>query len=66
MTGRKGRVVRSPAGSGRCAYELRAKPDSVEMDSLNGGCEREGLLTTCCLNVCISCSAFMRWEGGGG
>jgi hypothetical protein len=49
MTGRKGRVVReqlqrkgaaaaAAAGmmSQRVVYELRAKPDSSEMDSLNG------------------------------
>jgi hypothetical protein len=50
MTGRKGRVVREQlqrkgsgaAGGGaaalsqRVVYELRAKPDSSEMDSLNG------------------------------
>ncbi len=34
MTGRKGRVVKD--GRGRMVYELRAKPDSNEMDSLNG------------------------------
>lgn len=33
MTGRKGRVVRDNKGHGM--YELRAKPDSSEMDSLN-------------------------------
>lgn len=33
MTGRKGRVVRQGK---RFCYELRAKPDSSEMDSLNG------------------------------
>lgn len=33
MTGRKGRVVRDSKGHG--VYELRAKPDSSEMDSLN-------------------------------
>ena len=33
MTGRKGRVVRDSRGHGM--YELRAKPDSSEMDSLN-------------------------------
>lgn len=32
MTGRKGRIVRI---RGRGVYELRAKPESVEMDSLN-------------------------------
>jgi hypothetical protein len=32
--GRKGRVVRDR--SGRARYELRAKPESGEMDSLNG------------------------------
>lgn len=43
MTGRKGRVVREArrgggagGAAGRVAYELRAKPDSSEMDSLNG------------------------------
>lgn len=43
MTGRKGRVVREQRrgagaikGSGRVVYELRAKPDTNEMDSLNG------------------------------
>lgn len=35
MTGRKGRVVRDVAKRGRPVYELRAKPDSSEMDSLN-------------------------------
>lgn len=35
MTGRKGRVVKDARG--RMVYELRAKPDSNEMDSLNGG-----------------------------
>lgn len=33
MTGRKGRVVRDGRGHG--VYELRAKPDSADMDSLN-------------------------------
>ena len=33
MTGRKGRIVRNKAGHG--VFELRAKPDSAEMDSLN-------------------------------
>lgn len=33
MTGRKSRVVRD--GRGRLVYELRAKPESNEMDSLN-------------------------------
>ena len=33
MTGRKGRVIRDSKGHG--VYELRAKPDSSEMDSLN-------------------------------
>ena len=33
MTGRRGRVVRNRAGHG--VFELRAKPDSTEMDSLN-------------------------------
>jgi hypothetical protein len=38
MTGRKGRVVRHVSAGGRqqVVYELRAKPDSSEMDSLNG------------------------------
>eukprot|EP00878_Enallax_costatus_P032695 GHUV01035950.1.p1 GENE.GHUV01035950.1~~GHUV01035950.1.p1 ORF type:complete len:643 (+),score=180.98 GHUV01035950.1:954-2882(+) len=43
MTGRKGRVVREQRRvghiircTGRVVYELRAKPDSSEMDSLNG------------------------------
>ncbi|GIL61313.1 hypothetical protein Vafri_15702 [Volvox africanus] len=41
MTGRKGRVVRvassgsQPGSRPRLVYELRAKPDSCEMDSLN-------------------------------
>lgn len=34
MTGRRGRVVRDDYG--RAMYELRAKPDTAEMDSLNG------------------------------
>jgi hypothetical protein len=34
MTGRKGRVLRD--ANGRARYELRAKPDSNDMDSLNG------------------------------
>ena len=34
MTGRKGRVVRDARG--RPVYELRAAPESSEMDSLNG------------------------------
>jgi hypothetical protein len=33
MTGRRGRVVRDLRGQG--VFELRAKPDSSEMDSLN-------------------------------
>ncbi len=33
MTGRRGRVVADARGRG--IYELRAKPDSTEMDSLN-------------------------------
>lgn len=33
MTGRRGRVVRDSRGQGM--FELRAKPDSSEMDSLN-------------------------------
>ncbi|KAK9814268.1 hypothetical protein WJX72_003136 [[Myrmecia] bisecta] len=33
MTGRKGRIVRDSRGHG--VYQLRAKPDSTEMDSLN-------------------------------
>ena len=33
MTGRRGRVVADAKGRG--VYELRAKPDSTEMDSLN-------------------------------
>ena len=33
MTGRKGRVVRDARGQG--VFQLRAKPDSAEMDSLN-------------------------------
>lgn len=33
MTGRRGRVVGD--GKGRGVFELRAKPDSTEMDSLN-------------------------------
>jgi hypothetical protein len=38
MTGRKGRVVVQglPGGRQQVVYELRAKPDSAEMDSLNG------------------------------
>lgn len=51
MTGRRGRVVRDRVG--RTHYELRAKPDSADMDSLNGApfvlfagldCGRVGLL----------------------
>jgi C-terminal domain on Strawberry notch homologue len=46
MTGRKGRAVcerRAGGGggataAGRIVYELRAKPDSSDMDSLNGAC----------------------------
>jgi hypothetical protein len=39
MTGRKGRVVVQglPGGRQQVVYELRAKPDSAEMDSLNVG-----------------------------
>lgn len=33
MTGRRGRVVGDARGRG--VYQLRAKPDSTEMDSLN-------------------------------
>lgn len=33
MTGRRGRIVRDPAGRGM--YQLRARSDSSEMDSLN-------------------------------
>ena len=33
MTGRRARIVRGPAGRG--VFELRARPDTVEMDSLN-------------------------------
>jgi hypothetical protein len=36
MTGRRGRIVRDRHSSGRFVYELRAKPDSNDMDSLNG------------------------------
>ncbi len=36
MTGRKGRIVRGP--NNRLTYELRARPETSEMDSLNGGC----------------------------
>ncbi len=38
MTGRKGRIVRRvrPSGAFEYVYELRAVPDSAEMDSLNG------------------------------
>lgn len=55
MTGRKGRVVRHVSSGGRqqVMYELRAKPDSSEMDSLNGkwwcfptSCGRERWCTT--------------------
>lgn len=51
MTGRKGRVVRAVGLGAQCrtrlVYELRAKPDSCEMDSLNseaagGGGEGQG------------------------
>ena len=34
MTGRKGRVVRGARG--HLSYELRARPETTEMDSLNG------------------------------
>ena len=34
MTGRRGRVVRD--GAGRPVFELRAKPETADMDSLNG------------------------------
>jgi hypothetical protein len=62
MTGRKGRVVQeqlqrkgaagaAAAGlSPRVVYELRAKPDSSEMDSLNGEC-------LCRLLVCCAAHA---------
>jgi C-terminal domain on Strawberry notch homologue len=33
MTGRRGRIVRDPGGRG--VFQLRARPDSSEMDSLN-------------------------------
>lgn len=33
MTGRRGRIVRDARGRG--VFELRAKPDSADMDSLN-------------------------------
>lgn len=33
MTGRRGRIARNKAGRG--VFQLRAKPDSTEMDSLN-------------------------------
>jgi hypothetical protein len=38
VTGRKGRVVVQLLAGGRhqVVYELRAKPDSAEMDSLTG------------------------------
>lgn len=58
MTGRKGRVVREQRrvggvlkSSGRVVYELRAKPDSSEMDSLNGEC-------------CWCCVGLQQAEGG--
>lgn len=48
MTGRRGRVVAD--GRGRGVYQLRAKPDSTEMDSLNvsetGVCAFCGVCTT--------------------
>lgn len=76
MTGRKGRVVRAAAGGGgggagggpsraRAVYELRAKPDTSDMDSLNsewavkegrggwilvwGGVHNQGGWLSCCL-----------------
>jgi len=37
MTGRRGRVVRDArTGGSKFFFELRAKPDSSQMDSLNG------------------------------
>ncbi|GFR47435.1 hypothetical protein Agub_g9156, partial [Astrephomene gubernaculifera] len=66
MTGRKGRVVRVPAGGGagggggggrtRLVYELRAKPDSGEMDSLNIS-EKDSFLRGCKLVAIISDAA---------
>jgi hypothetical protein len=32
MTGRRGRIIRK---GGKTSFELRAKPESTEMDSLN-------------------------------
>ncbi|KAG1681531.1 hypothetical protein FOA52_014037 [Chlamydomonas sp. UWO 241] len=40
MTGRKGRVVRNP-NTGKLSYELRARPETSDMDSLNVR-ERDG------------------------
>ncbi len=71
MTGRKGRVVRAAGGGGgggggagagraRAVYELRAKPDTSDMDSLNSewGLGTKG-----------GADAFWAWPGfvrGGG
>jgi hypothetical protein len=77
MTGRKGRVVReqlqrkgaagaAAAGlSQRVVYELRAKPDSSEMDSLNGEylCLPAGSLVCCATLPALlkcGCAAVVR------
>ncbi len=54
MTGRKGRVVRRPKGrtGSELVYEARAKPDSQDMDSLNGQCARA--------RVCVRARARAR------
>ena len=49
MTGRKGRITRDLKGHG--VYQLRAKPDSSEMDSLNVKEAGEAPSQTTCLHV---------------
>ena len=53
MTGRKGRVVRDSKGHG--VYELRAKPDSSEMDSLN--VKEAGGLALLCMSL-LACKSY--------
>ena len=57
MTGRRGRVVRDSRGHG--TFQLRAKPDSSEMDSLNVK-EAGALSGLCALLVDLSALFFLR------
>jgi len=70
MTGRKGRVVRQvvgAAGRQQVVYELRAKPDSSEMDSLNGVCVCVGGGRCCGYEyACCGCWEFFIAASGRG